>query len=115
MCQEVKSLGLQSVRRLAGRMLSVHLVCSKLDSLLFGFLHLHGQRLRETMNAHVIMHNMIIESEREHPVYDPEPYHRQGSLVNVDHQVPAAYAAFLGMRQKIRDANTHSQLQDNLV
>jgi hypothetical protein len=39
----------------------------------------------ETMNACVIMHNMIIESEREHPVYDPEPYHRQGSLVAVDH------------------------------
>jgi hypothetical protein len=25
-------------------------------------------------------HCMIIESEREHPVYDPEPYHRQGFL-----------------------------------
>jgi hypothetical protein len=69
----------------------------------------------ETMNACVIMHNMIIESEREHPVYDPEPYHRQGPLANVDHQVPAAFAAFLAMRQEIRDANTHSQLQDDLV
>jgi hypothetical protein len=69
----------------------------------------------ETMNACVIMHNMIIESEREHPVYDPEPYHRQGPLANVDHQVPAAFAAFLAMRQEIRDANNHSQLQDDLV
>jgi hypothetical protein len=69
----------------------------------------------ETMNACVIMHNMIIESEREHPVYDPEPYHRQGSLANVDHQVPAAFAVFLAMRQEIRDVNTHSQLQDDLV
>jgi hypothetical protein len=67
------------------------------------------------MNACVIMHNMIIESEREHPVYDPEPYHRQDSLANVDHQVPAAFAAFLAMRQEIRDTNTHSQLQDDLV
>jgi hypothetical protein len=41
-----KSLGLQSVRRLAGRMSSVHLVFSKLDSLLSGSLHLRGQRLR---------------------------------------------------------------------
>jgi hypothetical protein len=69
----------------------------------------------ETMNACVIMHNMIIESEREHPVYDPEPYHCHGPLANVDHQVPAAFAAFLAMRQEIRDANTLSQLQDDLV
>jgi hypothetical protein len=69
----------------------------------------------ETMNACVIMHNMIIESEREHMVYDPQSYHRQGPLVNVDHQVPATFAAFLAMRQEIGDANTHSQLQDDLV
>jgi hypothetical protein len=69
----------------------------------------------ETMNACVIMHNMIIESEREHTVYDPQSYHRQGPLVNVDHQVPATFAAFLAMRQEIGDANTHSQLQDDLV
>jgi hypothetical protein len=31
----------------------------------------------------------------------PEPYHRQGPLANVDHQVPAAFAAFLAMRQEI--------------
>jgi hypothetical protein len=67
------------------------------------------------MNACVIMHNMIIESEQEHPVYDPEPYHQQGPLANVDHQVPTAFASFLAMRQEIRDANTHSQLQDDLV
>jgi hypothetical protein len=29
--------------------------------------------------------------------------------------VSAAFAAFLAMRQEIRDANTHGQLQDNLV
>jgi hypothetical protein len=69
----------------------------------------------ETMNTWVIMHNMIIESEREHPVYDPEPYHQQGPLANVDHQEPAAFAAFLAMRQEIRDSNTHSQLPDDLV
>jgi hypothetical protein len=67
------------------------------------------------MNACVIMHNMIIESKREHPVYNHEPYHRQGPFANVDHQVSAAFAAFLAMRQEIRDANTHSLLQDDLV
>jgi hypothetical protein len=66
-------------------------------------------------NACVTMHNIIIESEREHSVVDPEPYHCQGPLATVDYQVPAAFAAFLVMRQKIRDGNTHSQLQDNLV
>jgi predicted membrane-bound dolichyl-phosphate-mannose-protein mannosyltransferase len=29
--------------------------------------------------------------------------------------VPAAFAAFLTMHQEIQDANTHSQLQDDLV
>jgi hypothetical protein len=29
--------------------------------------------------------------------------------------VPAAFAVFLAMRQEIRDANNHIQLQDDLV
>jgi hypothetical protein len=58
---------------------------------------------------------MITESEWEHPVYDPEPYHRQGPHVTLDQHVPAAFAAFLVMRQEIQDANTYSQLQDDLV
>jgi hypothetical protein len=69
----------------------------------------------EIMNACVTMHNMIIKSEREHPVFDTKPYHHQGPLVTVDHHVAAAFAAFLAMCQEIRDANTHRQLQDNLV
>jgi hypothetical protein len=67
----------------------------------------------EIMNAYVIMHNMIIKSERELLVYDHEPYHRQGSLTTVNHQVPTEFAAFIAVRQEIQDANTHSQLQDD--
>jgi hypothetical protein len=51
----------------------------------------------KVMNALVIVHNMIIESEREHPVLGSEPYHCQSPLATVDHQVHAAFAAFLAM------------------
>ncbi|XP_003559562.1 uncharacterized protein LOC100822590 [Brachypodium distachyon] len=69
----------------------------------------------EVITACVIMHNMIIESERECPVFDTELYERMGSLANVNHQVSAAFAAFLSRRQEIRDAGTHQQLQDDPV
>jgi hypothetical protein len=69
----------------------------------------------ETLNACVIIHNMIIESEREHPMFDTKLYHRQGPLATLHQQVPAAFAVFLAMRQEIRDANIHSQLQDDVV
>jgi hypothetical protein len=55
----------------------------------------------EIMNAYVIMHNMIIESNREHPVLDTKTYHQQGPLATVDHQVSAIFATFLAMRQEI--------------
>jgi hypothetical protein len=58
---------------------------------------------------------MIIESEREHRVYHTEPYHRQGPLATLDQHVPTVFATFLVMHQEIRDANTHHQLQDDLV
>ena len=69
----------------------------------------------EVMNCCVILHNMIIESERNDPVADTEPYYRQGPLADVDHQVPATWAAFLTMRQEIRDPVVHTQLQNDLV
>ena len=70
------------------------------------------------MNCCVILHNMIIESERDHPVPNSEakaPYYRQGPLADVDHQVPATWAAFLTTRREIRDAGTHLALQNDLV
>jgi hypothetical protein len=39
----------------------------------------------EVMNASMIMHNMIIESERSEPVHDDQPFDYQGSLAEVEH------------------------------
>ena len=69
----------------------------------------------EIMTCCVIFHNMIIESEQEKRVFGTEPYYRQGPLTQVDHQVPAPWAAFLTMRQEIRDLQVHQELQHDLV
>ena len=37
----------------------------------------------EIMTCRVILHNMIIESEQEEPVFDTEPYYRQGPLAHI--------------------------------
>ena len=60
----------------------------------------------EVMKCCVILHNMIIESERNDPVHDGD-YYRQGPLAQVDHEVPASWPNFLTMRQEIRDSNVH--------
>jgi hypothetical protein len=66
------------------------------------------------MNCHVIMHNIIIESEREEPVKDDQPYDHEGPLAELD-QVPVKFSAFLAMHQKIRNRDEDNHLQENLV
>ena len=63
------------------------------------------------MTCCVMLHNMVIKSEQEEPVFDIEPYYRQGPLAEVDHQLPATWNAYLNMRQEIRDPQVHHQLQ----
>ncbi|XP_071685031.1 uncharacterized protein [Lolium perenne] len=51
------------------------------------------EQMWEAMTCCVILHNMIIESEREFPVFDTEPYKRMSPLADVDHNMPLAFVA----------------------
>jgi hypothetical protein len=61
---------------------------------------------------------MIVENKRKYPVPLSEqavPYEREGPLAEPNHQVPASWAAFIAMRQEIRDSTINQLLQDDLV
>ncbi|XP_071683714.1 uncharacterized protein [Lolium perenne] len=68
----------------------------------------------EVMNAYVIIHNMIIESERDTPVQDDHPFDYQGPLAEVEY-VPQEFVAFLHMHNEIRDVGAHAQLKADLA
>ena len=74
-----------------------------------------GRQMSDVMSACVIMHNMIIKSERKNPPNDHGPYEYVGPLAHVDHQVPAEFADFLAMHGEIRDRDMHFQLQADLI
>jgi hypothetical protein len=66
----------------------------------------------------VCLHSMIIKNEQKYPVPLSEqaaPYEREGPLAQPNHQVPVSWAAFISMRQEIRDSTMHQILQDDLV
>ena len=70
-------------------------------------------RMHEVMTACVIMHNMIVEDEREDMIYDSDWLHG-GELVS-----PASgagsYEDFIHVHQEIRNRDKHNQLQADLI
>jgi hypothetical protein len=71
----------------------------------------YQEQLWEVMNACVCMHNVIVESECEHPCNDNHSYDYQGPLTTIDHDMPTDFAVLLAMHVETRDADTHTRLQ----
>ncbi|XP_071683210.1 uncharacterized protein [Lolium perenne] len=71
------------------------------------------QTLWEVMTACVIMHNMIVEVERDDSLYDSD-WEGQGELVTPQ-RGPASFKEVLHAHHEIRDLAVHNQLQADLI
>jgi hypothetical protein len=63
------------------------------------------------MIACVIMHNMIVEEERDDTIYD-QGWEFQGELVDAEPEPPTY---FLQVNHAMRDNATHDRLHNDLV
>jgi hypothetical protein len=72
--------------------------------------------LRNIMKACIIMHNMIIEDERDAGRLEP-PYEKSDAETNgwVSHVGTSNLSAFIDKHKDIRDPHIHNQLQKDLV
>ncbi|KAM0879000.1 hypothetical protein ACQ4PT_034517 [Festuca glaucescens] len=71
------------------------------------------QTLWEVITACVIMHNMIVEVERDDLLFDND-WEGQGELVDPQGG-PASFQDILHVHHEIRDQTVHNQLQADLV
>ena len=72
------------------------------------------KEIGDVMKACVIMHNMIVEDERDNGQHDYN-YEAMGEKVRVSRTHAEELSAFLQMHQWIEDKANHSQLQADLV
>ena len=67
------------------------------------------KKLLEVMTACVIMHNMIIEGERDDSIFD-QGFNYQGDNVEPLHQDPATFEQFAQFHREMRDWHSHLNL-----
>jgi hypothetical protein len=71
------------------------------------------ETLNKIMTSCIIMHNMIVEDERdEHNDFN---YDTMGENVKISHESTPELDEFIANYQTIKDRSTHTQLQDDLV
>jgi hypothetical protein len=106
-------------KKVVERISSVRLVSSSRDLLYSGSPLWVGPKIRygrwwTVMCAYttwLLRMRGSIRSRRANKLY----HMREGPLGQPNHQVPASWAAFIAMRQEIRDYTMHQLLQDDLV
>ena len=66
------------------------------------------------MTACVIMHNMIVEDERDESIFD-QGFDYQDENIEPLHQDPTTFEQFAQFHREMRDWHTNLNLQNDLV